>query len=390
MERWIRWILCAMLCAACDSTSQAPLHHQVYIWQRTWTPQVGQAMNAISQHVSGWHVLVAESDAPGRWSMFTPTFSASDKAMTAVVRIDGSRLLADPGWLAARVKDWLDSQPDGRWSGLEIDYDCPTRQLPVYARFLESIRDVLPSGITLSVTALPAWIGEPSLHELLGRTDRSVLQVHSVLDPHRGLFDPRLAAQWIAAYSKVSPTPFEVALPDYGSRVAWDERGRLVDIASEGPEARLPDSVELSVDPRQLAEFVAQLGQSHPGNLAGFVWFRLPLESDRRSWSLQTLARVIQGQPLNPELALSIERDGQGAYHIALNNTGTVDTELPQNIHVDRKCLAADGSGLYAVDHEGGGLIFERRQARKLRVGQQAPIGWAHCEFGSEDVHFED
>jgi hypothetical protein len=349
-------------------------------------------MDGLRPFVSRWHVLVAESDAPGRWSVFTPRVDhprRPELGMTAVVRIDGSRLLVDSGWLIERVKGWLDLQPPGRWSGLEIDYDCPTRQLPVYGRFLRSLRTVLPAGMSLSVTALPAWIGGSSLRDVLELTDRSVLQVHSVLDPHRGLFDPTLAAKWIATYAKVAPGPFDVALPDYGSRVSWDDRGRLIAVTSEGHESWLPGS-ELSADPRQVAALVALLGQSHPGNLAGFVWFRLPLESDRRIWSIQTLTRVIAGQPLISQLEVSVQRDGQGAYQLALGNTGTVDTDLPRIVHVGGKCLAADGSGLYAVSHEGGELVFERQQARQLRVAERAHVGWAHCEFRREDVHLED
>ena len=113
---WAGWILCAALCVACDSTSHAPLH-QVYIWQRAWTPEVGRAMDELRQSVSGWHVLVAESDTLGRWSVFVPMLTdprEAGKGMTAVVRIDGSRLLADSGWLAGRLKGSLDSQPAGR------------------------------------------------------------------------------------------------------------------------------------------------------------------------------------------------------------------------------------------------------------------------------------
>lgn len=310
--------------------------------------------------------------------------------MTAVVRIDGSRLLTDSDWLIGRVKGWLDSQPAGRWTGLEIDYDCPNRQLPVYARFLRSLRAVLPSGMTLSVTALPAWIRESSLRDVLKQTDHSVLQVHSVLDPHRGLFDATLAAKWIAAYSTESPGPFEVALPDYGSKVSWDDRGRVVAVTSEGPEIWLPGSVELDVDPHEVAAFLAPLVHSHPGNLTGIVWFRLPLESDRRIWSIRTLASVIAGGPLTSQFAVNVERDGQGAYHLVLDNIGTVDTDLPHVVHVDRNCLASDGSGLYAVDHGGGELAFERRSMRKLHVGQRAAVGWTRCKFDKEDVRLED
>lgn len=310
--------------------------------------------------------------------------------MTAVIRIDGSRLLTDSDWLTGRVKSWLDPQPAGRWTDLEIDYDCPNRQLPLYARFLRSVRAVLPTGMTLSVTALPAWIRESSLRNVLEQTDRSVLQVHSVMDPHRGLFDPALAAKWVAAYSTVSPGPFEVALPDYGSKVSWDEQGRVVAITSEGPESWQPAAVELNVDPHEVAAFLAPLVHSHPGNLTGIVWFRLPLESDRRIWSIQTLASVIAGKPLTSEFAVNVERDDQGAYHLVLDNIGTVDTDLPHIVHVGRNCLASDGSGLYSVDRVGGELAFERHQMRKLHVGQRVAVGWTRCKFDKEDVHLED
>ena len=144
---WIGWIVCVAFCVACHSTSNTPLYHQTYVWQRVWTSEVGRAMDELGPSVAGWHVLVAESDAPRRWTASAPVPN-SDKPMTAVIRIDGSRLLADSDWLTARVKAWLDSQPPGRWSGVEIDYDCPSRQLPVYGRFLQTLRAVLPARMT--------------------------------------------------------------------------------------------------------------------------------------------------------------------------------------------------------------------------------------------------
>jgi Protein of unknown function (DUF3142) len=72
---------------------------------------------------------------------------------------------------------------------VEVDYDCPSRQLLAYATFIRRLKATLPRETSLSITALPTWIGAYGLNDLLTAVDASVLQVHSVQDPRRGLAD---------------------------------------------------------------------------------------------------------------------------------------------------------------------------------------------------------
>ena len=87
----------------------------------------------------------------------------------------------------------------------------------------------------LSITALPAWIPNPALPELLGKPDGVVLQVHFVSGPENNLIEPETAGSWVKSFSKLSPVPFRVALPLYGYRVTWDANGKVAAVEGEAP-----------------------------------------------------------------------------------------------------------------------------------------------------------
>lgn len=154
--------------ASCGGRAQIPLQHQIYIWQRVWTDRVTQAMERAAPEVAGWRVLVAETDRRGEWREFSPELateppatippghsSSPTKLLTAVIRIDGQRRLEDASAVTAHIVAWTRAQPGDHWTDIEIDYDCPTRQLRAYTQFLESLRSELPPNLRLSLTALP-------------------------------------------------------------------------------------------------------------------------------------------------------------------------------------------------------------------------------------------
>lgn len=392
---WVVSLVAAVLCNACShGAADAPLQHQMYVWQRVWTPEVTAAMEHADTYVSGWRILVAEADVHGAWKEFSPSIvtmaGAPNKSLTAVIRIEGQQGLEDGEKLAARFLAWVDAQPTGRWSTLEIDYDCPTRQLPGYIELMRSLRRALPTGMRLSLTALPTWISSPDLPTLLSVADESVLQVHSVLDPHRGLFVGTVAMSWTESYARVTGKPFNVALPDYGSRVAWDKAGHLVGVLSE-ESATLsgPVQQELEADPKDVAAFLERLRIGHVSHLTGVVWFRLPVGGDQRIWSLATLGSVIEGHPLISRSAVSAERDDFGAYRVIVSNVGTVDIPLPRTVRVS-SCVQADGLTGYVVRHGSDDLTFTTGRSSMLRVGQRVAIGWTRCGFSQEDLALED
>jgi hypothetical protein len=378
----------------CGSLSDAPLSQQAYVWQRTWTPAVSEAVRDVPPPVSAWRVLAAEADTAGGWRRFDPDIPALEsghRPLIAVIRIDGQRRVADPELLAGDILRRFGTFPDGVWGGLEIDYDCPTNGLSQYARLLTDLRSRLPSGIGLSITALPTWIGSDRLRDLLSIPNQSVLQVHSVIDPHRGLFDPTLARAWIEAYARVSPRPFNIALPDYGSRVEFDTKGRLVDVISEdedpGPERA---GEELQADPASVGRFLAALRARHPSSLRGVVWFRLPVEGDQRIWSTETWRRVMSGEALMPHLVIGVQKDNYGAYQVRLSNNGSADAPLPDRVVVPVGCLESDGEDLYEVQQHADETVWRLSAARWLAVGHSVRVGWIRCRLGGEGVHLEN
>lgn len=387
-------IAAVLAASGCSRTSDDPLSQQAYVWQRFWTAAVSEAARSAPVQISAWRVLVAQADATGEWRQFTPDLGAlraRDRSLLAVIRIDGQRPTFDLERLDSRILDRLRGEPAGTWSGLEIDYDCPTRALLEYSRLLRRLRTALPSGVSLSITALPAWMSSDRLQDVLRATDSSVLQVHSVMDPHRGLFDPQRASEWIERFARRTSRPFYVALPDYGSRVAWDARGHLIAVTSENIDFT-PDGpgLELQADPLTVSNFYALLRRRHPAMLRGVVWFRLPVAGDQRVWSAQTWQRVMSGEPLVPHLTPRTSQDASGALQVRLVNDGSVDAELPRVVSVPVPCPPADGEGLYSVAHYATQTTWQLRAERWLPIGQEVRVGWLRCPVNSEVIRIEN
>ena len=385
------------LCVLITGSQQAgqppqPLAQEMYVWQRVWTPEVGAAVRDLGALSAGWRVLVAQTNAQGDWAEFAPdaaALRATGRTLTAVVRIDGARNLADAGALTERIARWYRAR-DGGWTRLEIDYDCATSRLHEYTLFLRRLRAALPADVALSITALPTWIDSPDLRAVLAAVDESVLQVHSVLDPKRGLFSAPAATRWLERYAELTRKPFWIALPDYGSRLSWDGDGRLLAVVSEGEEwASGAEERELEADPRAVRSVLDALRTERPPALRGVVWFRLPVRGDRRIWSAGMLAAVITGEPLAHRLDWSVERDTAGAYRVALVNSGTEDVPLPRTIHLHRPCRAADGLGGYVIGRDADGVVLERETSGMLRSGDSLAVGWTRCEPAAQEIESE-
>jgi hypothetical protein len=374
----------AMALAGCAQQSSQPLTHEAYVWQRVWTPAVVEAVTSPPKNLVGLRILVAQSDAEMDWHEFdveSSALQATARRLTAVVRINGRRPLSETNFLVSKITSWLKHSNISQWSAIEIDYDCPTRALAQYASFLRTIRVLIPDDMSLSVTVLPAWMDSGDLPAILSAADRSVLQVHSVMDPHRGLIEADTASHWIDRYAAIATRPFYVALPNYGSRVTWTSAGRLQNVVSEDPSfSSLDDSQELTADPVSVARLLHTLRNAHPKLLLGVVWFRLPVSGGRRIWSGETWQNVMEGLPLQPDVRASVERDAQGAYQIRLLNSGTSDARLPATVRTSVACVAADGEDNYVMVPGHNQTTWRRSSDRWIRVGEEVRIGWTRCD----------
>jgi hypothetical protein len=418
-------------------TGTQRLPQEIYVWQRRWSPAVRDALQAITAAsgaggeppARGFRVLVAQLNAGSsggeeqmsarHWQWFEPeldALAATQLPVTAVFRIDGSLRLAtakaSSGLLGdaaveeasaesgdnliAGIASWYLHADQGVWRGIEIDFDCPTRELADYARWLARLRARLDqAGLAgtpqLSVTALPTWEASPALIDVLDQVDESVLQVHSVIDPRRGLFDAALAEQWIAAYARRNRKDFWVAIPNYGAKVAWNTAGQVAAISSDDDHALGPAvGEELSIAPDQLLRFIQALSRRHPTNLKGLVWFRLPVAGDRRIWSIGTLRAIMETEATAPVpssmLSSELERGVDGVTRIWLRNDGVLDAVLPDLVEVGSPCLAADGLGVYALEHLPDRIVLHRRHGALLRGDQRTAIAWLRCPISAEAV----
>jgi len=376
------------LVSAC--TKPARLPNDAYVWQRKWNPSVVSALEASQGFVQTWHVLAAEQGSKDDWTAISPDWAVLASAhvpVAAVVRIDGQ--LGDLATLpVARIvklaDDW--KQHGVALAAIEIDHDCATSRLAAYTQFLAALRAQLDPGIKLTMTALPAWLGSPALDALLDQADESILQVHAVMNPLRGLFDPAEARGWLHAYASHTRRPWRVALPTYGSRVTWGDDGRVAGIESERPML-LGNGVargvshELVAQPEQMGAFVARIERDAVPGLAGIVWFRLPTDADERAWSFLTWRAVLTHEPLSAEVRADIRESPRqpGLYDVLLFSGGNVDAMLPSVVRTDASCEAADGINGYALDSDSRGMLLRRVQPGLLRAGMRRDIGWLRC-----------
>lgn len=366
--------------------SAAPTH-DVYVWQREWTPDVRAALTQSRDIFTGVRVLVAQAGRGGRWfttSADPAVFVGDPRRRVAVVRYDGAGSPPDAAALASFLHDLL-----SRWrasgaafAGVEIDYDCGSARLADYAARLRQIRAALPPDMALSATVLPSWLDSPALDDVSAAIDESVLQVHAVQSPTHGLFDAVVAERWVRAFAPRAHKGFRVALPAYGSRVRFDENGRALAVENEMPVDAAADATarDLRVDPADVVALLASLDADPPPNWRGVAWFRLPIAADRRAWTLAAIGNVVAGRiPTAAFSASAIAREG-GASDIVIANTGSAGSSAPiVTVRADA-CDAADGATGWRPERSVGGWRFVPDQTRWVRGGSRMAVGWVRCD----------
>lgn len=378
--------LIGLLLAGCSSKALPPLPHSVYVWQRVWEPALRQSVAETPAYATSLRVLAMQFGGGG---IVTPgvewdAVRAAGLPVTFVVRIDGASGVApdqlDRFLSALRgLDDTRRAYGFGRFD-LEIDHDCATARLDAYAELLARIRADGKYVDTLSITALPAWRDAPALDAVLRQVDASVLQVHAVSDPARGLFDGVQAQQWVADWARRSPEkPFLVALPAYGARLKLDRDGSVVAVESEQRlPARSAADREVHVDPREIAAWLDELRTRGYPNLAGIAWFRLPHDGDERAWARRTLRAVVTGRPLQAVLRVATTLRDNGAVDVSLHSDGTIDAALPRTLAIEGNCTAGDGVNGYRLTR-GARWRFEHPDAEPLRAGDGRLVGWLRC-----------
>jgi hypothetical protein len=230
----------------------------------------------------------------------------------------------------------------------------------------------------------------PDLPGLLAEVDEAVLQVHSVMSPKKGLFDPATAYKWVQEWSARSAVPFRVALPTYWSRVTWNDAGQVMAIESEVTRNGTDGAgQELFVEPGEVSSFVARLRNNPPRHLKGIAWFRLPSSEDRRAWNAHTWHAVMEGRPLPPTLpTILVKTEYSGVRDVYLENHSDMAGRLPAKVSISaRGCEFADAMPPYTLVRQEDSLQFRLKSREVLRAGQEKLVGWVRCAGNELEAH---
>ncbi|HEY0232874.1 MAG TPA: DUF3142 domain-containing protein [Dokdonella sp.] len=378
--------VCALLALLTSVSASAAPTHEVYVWQRQWTPALSTALADSRDDFTGVRILIAQAGRTSGWSKSAAdprAFAHDQRTLTAVIRYDGAGVPPDIAALRLLLDETL-----ARWrragasfAAVEIDYDCGSARLADYAQRLRALRAALPAGVRLSITALPAWLDAPALDAVLAVVDEAVLQVHAVQDPAHGLFDAALAERWIRAFAPHTRNGFRVALPAYGARVRFGDDGRALAVESEMKvdAADAGDARELGVEPADVVGLLERLAANPPPQWQGVVWFRLPLPGDRRAWTLAALREVIAQRVPSAQISAIAVTRANGASDIFVINRGVADARVKSLVVDGDGCSSGDTALGWRAERIAAGWRFTPGAAQRLPAGVRRAVGWLRC-----------
>jgi hypothetical protein len=395
---------------ACQHPHAAgPLRQEAYVWQRSWSPAVREAVRQASE-ISGFVVLAAEVELRQGAPRVTRvpldgSLKNGGKPVGAALRVTTfpSRFADEPGIVRLLQRLTRDVAAEARAKGIalseiQIDYDCPESKLDDYRGLLSGLREAA-APVPLTLTALPSWMRQRrAFAKLIAAADGYVLQVHSLAPPAgpKGeipLLKPAEARDWVEQAARFG-RPFRVALPTYGYLAAFDSQGRLIGLSAEGPLLSWPRGIAVRAarsDPAAMAGLVQDWIGDRPRELTGILWYRLPVAGDRLNWSWPTLRAVMAGRTPRAAVRVAVREPEPGLVEIDLFNAGNGEAALPSSVWVgwrDGAFLAADGLAGYQVVFDKGNVRLEQPGPGLLQPGERRTIAWLRFASRTE-IHVE-
>lgn len=365
--------------------------HALYVWQRAWTDDVRASVAQSTGHVAHLMVLAHEDGMPPidvDWQALADT----KLPVTPVFRFPESlrtEIEADSLKAARRVSDLVFATCDAMRlkglgvAGVQLDYDAPTSSLENYGILLRRLQRIFPPTATLSITALPTWLGDPAFPGIASALDYYVLQVHSFerpgsIDAPMVLCDTTRIADYVAQAEDID-APYFIAFPTHGYEAAFDRGGNFVGLSAEGPDPAWPDGAQLRevrADPAAIAGVVNALAADLPSHFRGAVWFRMPVASDTRNWTWPVLAAVMEGRVPSVRFATEIRNPDPGLAEIWLSSIGEDRPNRTVEIQVslsEGDVLASDCVNGFTANTGGDAVIL-----RGPAPVDKAPIlvGW--------------
>lgn len=200
-------------------------------------PAEMESLKEARVHSLYWQV--AECDwANGGWRLnriAAPMSGAADLEIIPVFRIK-----PEPGFLGAPesadllaklVREWSGKTPAP--TGIQLDFDCPDRLLPDYARFLRAFGKAI-SPAKVSITALADWPKHPQFNTLANSVSSLApmfydLESDKAEDVRKSQFHPMAEISSVAKIKLWAdcPRPWLAGLPNFDRLSIYEADGKL-------------------------------------------------------------------------------------------------------------------------------------------------------------------
>ena len=387
----------------------APLPQRAYVWQRDWNPAVTDAIERSRADLAGYVILACEIEWHGKsprqiippvaWSTLRDRGIPVSPAIRVMPRPDPvagddatARFLCETARQRLAVIRAAGIEP----SELQLDFDCPQKQLAGYAKWVRALRHSI-SPLPLVITTLPCWLDEPGFPALASAASGYVLQVHSVVSPlgpeHAMVCDPALARLWTTRASDIG-IPFAISLPTYRMIAGYDPGGHKLGSYSDAIRPAWPPGTitrEYATDLDAMAALVASWQAHPPAHCTGLFWYRLPVDGDHQNcpWpALRALTKGrapvrscearVNGQAPNPQDALSLA-------DLSLVNTGETDEIGIGGITVcwsksDKLALMEPLAGWQISRGDHAVTFLPVNSSARLPLGAIYEMGWLRFE----------
>ena len=386
-------VLAATL-TACHHPHSPRLPELGYLWQRDWTPAVLAGFREAEERTAGVVILGAElalSPTPHAARANIPWDALKGQNVSLALRVspyDGPFADNDAAFqaIAAETQRLLTlAQTHGvQPREFQLDFDCAQKKLPGYAIWVSALRRLI-HPLSLVITALPSWLGEPAFPVLAQSADGYVLQVHSVPTlaetGRASLCDTTLARKWIARASALG-LPFSVSLPAYWCVAGYGPTGSLLGVAMDSVQPAWPPGtslLEFASSADDLSNLVASCQRSPPAHLTSLLWYRLPIPTDRRNWRWPTLAAVMAGR--HPAHRIDAICEPGNPVDISVVNHGEAEERVACTIALTwtgAQVTAGDTLPGWTLSLQNGQAAFSTTPGNLLRLspGDRRSIGW--------------
>jgi hypothetical protein len=255
-------------------------------------------------------------------------------------------------------------------SGLQIDFDVPTRLLDRYERVLRAVRVDLRSGQQLSITGLPTWMESPKLRSTLKQVDFWIPQFYGAQIPERVdeliPISSTLAVERFVNQARETQKPFYAGLAAYSCALLYSASGSLITLRGDIDPGFVAANANLELIDRQ--EFGAAAGEwryayrARAGgvidnlamqagdvlvldvpsaeslratarivrrlageNLLGICVFRLPASDDPATLTVKEVAAALADQDSIPAFTMNLKRNEKRpqAWFFEIENHGS-------------------------------------------------------------------